>query len=290
MLRRLVGDSLDFQLSLNPHMTQILADPHLVEHVLVNLVLNSRDAMPTGGTLTISTASVRVDETQARRQQRVAPGEFVCLSIHDTGCGMTPEVQSRIFEPFFTTHDTGKATGLGLASVYGAMRQHAGWVEFTTEAGIGTEFRVFFPCATASQIATQNKVQSDAPPVRETVLLVEGKDRARGLARFVLERHGYRIIEAENGPTALFFWESQAGQIDLLLTDLELEGDLTGVELAERMRKTKPALKVVYTGDSGPDAEGKQPASLEGVQFVPKPFRPDRLLQALENSLAGKTV
>jgi CheY-like chemotaxis protein len=149
---------------------------------------------------------------------------------------------------------------------------------------------VFFPCATASQIATQNKVQSDAPPVRETVLLVEGKDRARGLARFVLERHGYRIIEAENGPTALFFWESQAGQIDLLLTDLKLEGGITGVELAERMRKTKPALKVVYTADCGVDAEGKQPASLEGAQFVAKPFRPDRLLQALENALAGKTV
>jgi two-component system cell cycle sensor histidine kinase/response regulator CckA len=286
MLRRLIGDSLDFQTSLYPHLTQIIADPHLVEHILVNLVLNSRDAMPTGGTLTISTASARVDEAQARRQQRVAPGEYVCLSVQDTGCGMTPDVQARVFEPFFTTHDTGKATGLGLASVYGAIRQHAGWVEFTTEEGTGTEFRVFFPCASLSQIATQKKVQPIAPSVRETVLLVEAKERVRGLARFVLERQGYRIIEAENGPTALFFWESQGATIDLLLTDLNLPGEVSGVDLAERMRKTKPDLKVVYTADPGTKTDGEQPTSLDGVQFVPKPFSPDRLLQALEAALS----
>src|SRR5204863_6821597 len=135
--------------------------------------------------------------------------------------------------------------------VYGAMRQHGGWVEFTTEEGTGTEFRVFFPCASLSQIATQKKVQPIAPSVRETVLLVEAKERVRGLARFVLERQGYRIIEAENGPTALFFWESQGANIDLLLTDLNLPGEVSGVELAERMRKTKPGLKVVYTADPG---------------------------------------
>jgi len=291
MLRRLIGDSLDFQTALSAHLSHILADPHLVEHILVNLVLNSRDAMATGGTLTISTASVRVDEAQARRQHRVAAGEYVCLSVHDTGCGMSPEVQSRIFEPFFTTRDTGKGTGLGLASVYGAIRQHAGWVEFTTEAGVSTEFRVFFPCAPASAIAAQKMLQPvEAPAPRETVLLVEAKDRVRGLARFVLERYGYRIIEAENGPTALFFWESQGANIDLLLTDLKVPGGVSGLELAERMRKTKPGLKVVYTADTSPDADGKQPVSLEGLQFVPKPFSPDRLLQAVENCLSGKTA
>jgi len=118
--------------------------------------------------------------------------------------------------------------------------------------------------------------------------LVEAKERVRGLARFVLERYGYRIIEAENGPTALFFWESQGGNIDLLLTDLKLPGGISGLELAERMRKTKPGLKVVYTADRTPDAEGKELASLEGVQFIPKPFSPDRLLQAIEGSLSGK--
>jgi signal transduction histidine kinase/CheY-like chemotaxis protein len=290
MLRRLVGDSLDVQTLLSPHLSQVLADPHLVEHILVNLVLNSRDAMATGGMLTISTNSVRIDAAQARRRQQVAPGEYVCLTVKDTGCGMTPEIQARIFEPFFTTRDTGKATGLGLASVYGAIRQHSGWVEFSSEAGTGTEFRVFFPCASASQVAAQTKVQAMAPPVRETILLVESAERVRGLARFVLERHGYRVIEAENGPTALFFWESQGADIDLLLTDLKIAGGVAGTELAERMRKTKPGLKVVYTADTAAATEGEEAISLEGLQFVAKPYSPDRLLQALEAAVTGKPI
>ena len=283
MLNRLVGDAISLQHSFVAKVSPISADPHLVEHILVNLVLNARDAMQKGGRLTLSTAMMRVEETQGRRGART--GEFVCLAVQDTGCGMTPEVQQHVFEPFFTTRDVGKGTGLGLASVYGAVKQLGGWVEFASELGVGTEFRVFFPCTQPSAEPVEKELAQPASmqPRRETVLLVESQDRARNLARFVLDRYGYQVIEADTGPTALFLWEWQSARIDLLLTDLTLPGGVSGRELASRLRKSKPNLKVVYT--CTPEGE-ERPVDGEGLAFIAKPYSPERLVQAVEACLA----
>jgi two-component system, cell cycle sensor histidine kinase and response regulator CckA len=292
MLRRLIGDSIALQHSFASNRAPILADPHLVEHIIVNLVLNARDSMPTGGTLTISTAPMRFEENEPRRPVQAKTGDFVCLAIQDTGCGMTPEVQARVFEPFFTTRDIGKGTGLGLASVHGAVKQHSGWVEFTSELGVGTEFRVFLPCApsqtgTTSESGLKQEALPAVPAVRrETVLLVDPHDRVRSLARFVLDKHGYQVIEADTGPTALFLWEWQSAQIDVLLTDFKLSAGFSGPQLAKQLCEAKPGLKVVYTCDCSPDADGEVAMPMEGQRFVSKPFSPDRLVQTVEACLA----
>jgi two-component system cell cycle sensor histidine kinase/response regulator CckA len=288
MLRRLIGPTIVMQNSSYSSLPAILADPRVVEHILVNLVLNARDAMPRGGTVTISTATIRVDEAQAQRNYHAQVGEFVCLSVSDTGSGMTPEVQAHIFEPFFTTRDTGKGTGLGLASVYGLVTQHSGWVEFSSEPGVGTEFRIFLPVAPAAALHAKKDAPKQAPTARETILLVEPVERVRGLARYILNRQGYRVIEADSTPGALLLWEKQASQVDLVLTEVNLPGRLTGPALAKQLSQTRPNLKVLFTSgcESSTGAEAENLGLPADSRFVPKPFSPDKLLRAVQECLA----
>jgi two-component system, cell cycle sensor histidine kinase and response regulator CckA len=283
LLRRLIGDKVAPQFAFAA-VPLILADRHQLEHVIVNLVLNARDAMPRGGSLTLGTAVVHLDETQVESGHPGKAGDFVRLSVRDTGCGMTPQVQSRVFEPFFTTRQPGAGTGLGLASAHGIVKQMGGWMEFTTEMGQGTEFRVFLPWAPGAVLPGQAGTRT-ATLAKGTVLLVEAEDRVRALARFILNRHHYRVIEADDAATALLLWQGQAPNVDLLMTDENLTGEISGCDLAHRLQQGKPGLKVVYTSDVTAHPDGQTSAQLDGVTFLAKPYSPDTLVRAVETAL-----
>jgi PAS domain S-box-containing protein len=274
MFSRVVGDKATLQYFLDPLLPPVFADPRVIEHVLLNLVLNARDAIAGGGTITITTSKARVHEVPTEASGYAKAGNYVCVAVQDTGCGMTPEVQARVFEPFFTTHDVRKGAGLGLASAYGAIREHSGWIQFTSTPGTGSEFKVVLPCATTWHKEAPVKA---APVVRETVMLVEPDDRVRAVARFILNRQGYRVVEAESGATALALWEGQGSQIALLFTETLLPGEISGRELAEKLCGTKPALKVVYTS--------ADEVAHEGATMIGKPYAPEKLIAIVQNEL-----
>jgi two-component system, cell cycle sensor histidine kinase and response regulator CckA len=280
MLTRLVGDQIVMNQSYGSHLTPVLADPRLVEEIIINLVLNARDAMSRQGTISLATSAAVVDNLQTNGQSRV--GQFICLSVRDTGPGMTPEVQASIFEPFFTTNENGQSFGLGLASIYGLVRQHSGWVEYSTEVGMGTEFKVFLPCAPATAILAQAEVRKPAPKSKGTVMLVEPDDRVRSMARFVLNQNGYQVIEADCGSIALLLWEGQGAQVNLLLTDVSLPGDISGTELAKRLQQNRADLRVIYTAAALP--------ADRSLKFIPKPYRPDRLLKEVQGASEDKLL
>jgi PAS domain S-box-containing protein len=291
MLRRLVGKNIELEILCNRTIRPVMADRALLEHAIINLVLNARDALAMGGTLILSTTGVRVDGAYASRRRGARAGEFVRLTVRDTGCGMTPEVQARAFEPFFTTKELGKGTGLGLASVLGTARQHSGWVEFASKVGKGSEFSIYLPISKspAATATTQPQAQAQVAvaAAKETVLLVEGDERTRGLAHFVLRRYGYKVIEADCAATALVLWEGLSKNIDLLLTDVHLTGDLSGRALAEQLRQNKPELKVLFTLTCGEgDDTPTDTAQLNGLDYIAKPYSPDKLLQAVHQGLA----
>ena len=285
LIHRLIGEHILPEITCR-YAPLILADRPLVEHVIVNLVLNARDAMPNGGTLSISTAKVRIDEDHVESGHPGRAGDFVRLTVRDTGCGMTPEVQARLFEPFFTTRDPGKGMGLGLATVYGIVRQLSGWIDFATEVGVGTEFRVFLPCAPGLP-ATGETEFSPAAPAKGTILLVESDERVRAMARFVLNGHNYRVIEADSAATALVLWQGQGTNVSLLLIDERLPGDITGCDLAHRLQQSQPALKVIYTSDSTAEPDGQASAQLDGVTYISKPYSPDNLVRTVQSTLGS---
>jgi PAS domain S-box-containing protein len=287
-LKRLLGDRIELQTSLGPGLPLVLADTRSVEHVVLNLVLNARAAISSEGTVSIATSGVRIDEARAKKHPQARPGPFVRLTVRDNGCGMTPEVQAHLFEPFFTTHDVGGGTGLGLASIYGAVSQHSGWIEYSTELGSGTEFSIFFPCAPASALTAQAGPQAPPAPAAKTILVVEPCERARTLARFILTRHGYRVIEADSAATVLALWGSQAKQVDLLVTELNGSGDVSGGAFADELRKTRPDLRVLFTSVPALDSEQSIPGRLEGQNFVQKPFTAGGLLPAVDACLSAK--
>jgi len=285
-LRRVVGDRIVIENTCGSFLAPVVADRYLIEYVLLNLVLNARDAMQKGGTITITTATLRLDEAQVQGNHEAKSGEFIRLVVSDTGCGMASDVQARLFEPFATTKEIGKGTGLGLAGVYGAVKQMAGWIEITSDVGVGTEVRVFLPPAPAAEVLARIQAKAAAPVVKGTVLLVEPEDKMRGLARCVLNWNDYKVIEADNSETALVLWGSQASTVDLLLTDINLPGEITGRDLADRLQKAKPGLKVMYTSASVAGEEGQCPALPEDLKFIPKPYTPNKLVQAVQNCLS----
>jgi CheY-like chemotaxis protein len=240
-----------------------------------------------GGTIEIQTSSLRLNEGQAKRHPDAKPGEFVRLEVRDNGCGMSHEIQAHVFEPFFTTHDVGKGNGLGLASVLGEVKQLSGWIEFSSQVNVGTEFSIFLPCApkTAVEPLRQTSLTPlpSAPARRGTVLLVEPDDRARGVARYILNRQGYHVIEADSAHIAEMLWEGQSGKIDLLLTDINL-GGISGRDFVARLRQTRPDLNVVLTASPPPEA-GENEVPFDNVADVlPKPYSPDKLLEAVQRA------
>jgi nitrogen-specific signal transduction histidine kinase/CheY-like chemotaxis protein len=282
-LRRLVGERIELQTIYGGRLFPVLADRYLIDHIVLNLVLNARNAMPEGGTISVSTSAARVSGSRVESGQQIKAGEFLRLTVSDTGSGIAPEVQSRLFEPFFST---GKGAGLGLASVYGAVRQLSGWVEFKTEVGVGTEFKIYLPFAPASDTYVDGALHADASRIRKTILLVEPDDRVRNLAHCVLNWHGYRVIEADSSATALMFWEGQASSIDLLLTDFDLSGEGSGCELASQLQQARPELKVIYAVNGAPEETAESQARLEGLKFIGKPYSPEKLLKEVNGFFA----
>jgi PAS domain S-box-containing protein len=286
MLRRLIGEDIALELQLLAEPCPVLADEGMLEQVLVNLAVNARDAMPRGGQLVVRTNVLTVDDTHVARSPEARLGEFVCLTVRDTGCGMTPEVLGRIFEPFFTTKEAGKGTGLGLATVYGIVKQHEGWVEIESAPGAGSTFHVCLPSARAT--ARELETRPAEPEIhggRETILLVEDDEVVRALARTVLERLGYRVLEADSGDAALRLWQQQAHAVDLLLTDLIMPGGMTGHELATKLQAERPALNVIYTSGYSPDFARFGFPLEAGLTYLQKPYRPRELARAVRECL-----
>ncbi len=284
MLRRLIGEDVELRTEPASALSAIRADPGQLEQVIVNLVVNARDAMPRGGTLTIETANV--ERTAADRPVDVPAGAYVRLSVTDTGVGMTLMTQTRLFEPFFTTKEVGKGTGLGLATVYGIIKQSGGGIAVRSEPGVGTRFDIFLPRVDeAIEAATPGRLLADAPGGAETVLLVEDEGSVRDLAREILETRGYTVLEARDGAQALGIAERHGGPIALLLTDVVMPG-MSGPELARRLTGLRPGLKVLYV--SGYTDRGVAPG--EGppaAVLLQKPFTPGVLAGKVREVLDG---
>jgi len=286
MLRRILGETIEMQLKLAPQPMYLHADAGMIDQVLLNLVVNARDAMPDGGRLVIETTSAEFDECAAAQSAQVRPGSFVCLSVSDSGCGIPPEIMPKIFEPFFTTKDVGKGTGLGLATVFGIVQQHQGWINVYSEVGRGTTFRIYLP-----RLAISAGPKSSAPALavtrggHETILLVEDDPSLRVSVRMSLSRLGYRIIEAPTGVKALEVWRQNRGEISLLLTDLVMPDGMTGKDLAQRIHNDDPALKVVYMSGYSAEVVGKDFPLHEGDNFLSKPFQASKLVKIVREKL-----
>ena len=285
MLDRIVREDVVMQIKCAGEPAMIHADVGMVEQVLMNLVVNSRDAMPKGGRLVIETANVKIDAATAEKSPQARPGNFVRLTVSDAGVGIAPEVMPRIFEPFFTTKDIGKGTGLGLATVYGIVQQHQGWIEVSSEVGKGATFHIYLP---ASEKIPWREPVHGLPSTRggkETILLVEDEIAVRTLVGNVLSRLGYHILEATSGVEALDIWKQHRSEIQLLLTDMVMPYGITGRELAEQLRRDRPELKVIYA--SGYSAEAISPdfELEEGVNFMAKPFDPAQLANIVRAQL-----
>ncbi len=277
MLRRLIGEDMELVTVPAPDLGAIRADPGQLEQVLVNLVVNARDAMPEGGRLTIETANVTLDEEYARLHAPAVPGRYVLLAVSDTGMGMDPETRSHIFEPFYTTKEKGKGTGLGLATVYGIVKQSGGFVWVYSEPGQGATFKIYLP-----------RVDEPAQPLEplatattslrgtETVLLVEDEVTVRAVAREMLERQGYTVLEATGAEAAMALAEAHRGPIHLLLTDVVMPGS-SGRALADRLTALRPELRVLFMSGYTDEAVVRHGILERGVAYLQKPFAPEGL-------------
>jgi CheY-like chemotaxis protein len=289
MLQRMIGEDIALEVLEHTELPSVFGDTGMIEQVLMNLAVNAREAMPRGGKLLLATKVQTLDERAVAANPEARAGEFVCLTIGDTGCGMDPVTLNRIFEPFFTTKDVGKGTGLGLAAVYGIIKQHQGWIEVDSSVGGGTTFRLFFPATVkpAQSVpgpSTEDKVQGG----NETILVVEDETALRELVEEILALYGYQVVSACSGVDALRVWEKNRDRIDLLLTDMVMPEGISGRELAERLQRQTPDLKVIYTSGYSPGMAGKDLALLEGFNFLPKPYPPTRLAAVVRECLDGK--
>ena len=289
LLRRLIGEDIQLISKLDPTNGRLRADQAQLEQVLVNLVVNARDAMPKGGTLTIETAQVELTRSPVYHLTPLPPGPYVRLAVSDTGCGMDRKTQSHIFEPFFTTKGEGKGSGLGLSTVFGIVTQCGGAIDVTSRVGHGTRFDLYFP-SVESDILTTAPTKPLGQPQKgtETILLVEDEPSVRTLVRDELRKLGYRVIEAKNGVEACLLATQQAGSLQLLLTDVVMPG-MGGRELAQHLSVIKPDLRTLfisgYTDDVGIMAGQEEGTS----SFLQKPFTPEVLARAVRNLLDAST-
>ncbi|MDF3058328.1 MAG: multi-sensor hybrid histidine kinase [Rariglobus sp.] len=288
MLPRLIGEHITLDLVLSKSPCLVDGDSGMIEQVLMNLTVNARDAMPDGGRLTISTEHLTIDNASTRNHPGARAGQFISLSVRDTGCGIPAENLQQIFEPFFTTKEIGHGTGLGLAMVLGIVQQHQGWVEVASAPGTGTCFRILLPAlpATSPLGSEQPAKPAAAAGGLETLLLVEDEPNVREFAVAVLGSHGYRVLQAASGVEALEVWQRHQSRISLLVTDLVMPDGLSGHALALRLRKDKPELKVVITSGYMNEA-GAELEPIPDMHFVHKPYRPQTLADAVRNTLDG---
>ncbi len=287
MLRRLIGEDVELRFVPKAPRAAVRADPGQLEQVIVNLVVNARDAMPRGGRLTIETARVDLDAAYAWEHGTVEPGRYALLAVTDTGVGIDRAAQARLFEPFFTTKEFGKGTGLGLATVYGIVKQSGGYIWVYSEPGRGATFKVYLPRV---ELAGE-PVAAPQPPARalggtETILLAEDEPAVRNLARRVLEKHGYTLLLAATGRDGVRLAEQHGSPIDLLVTDVVMP-EMGGRELAQRLTTWQPSLKVLYLSGYTDDAIVHHGVLDAGVAFLQKPFKPDELVRKIREVLDG---
>jgi two-component system cell cycle sensor histidine kinase/response regulator CckA len=290
MLRRLIPESVALHSFLDPDLWQVRADPVQIEQILVNLVVNARDAMPNGGTLTITTSQATLDEAYIRDGHRdAAIGDYAVLSVSDSGVGMDAATKARVFEPFFTTKAAGQGTGLGLSTVYGIVKQSGGSIWLYSEPGRGTTVKIFLR---RHDEPDQQRVEVESPAQIETraatILLVEDDDMVRVAALRALRKRGHKVVEAVDGEAALAAMSREPGPIDLVITDLVMPR-LGGRELGERLRQMGHEAAVLYMSGYTGDAVTQRAMVDEGADFLEKPFTPDRLLQKVDEILKNRS-
>jgi signal transduction histidine kinase len=283
-LRELAGERIDLRLALADDLPLIWCDPAGIEQIVVALVTNARDAMPEGGGVTIATRAEKVGGRAVVQNPEAKPGDYVRLSVIDTGGGMDERTIDRIFEPFFTTKQAEKGTGMGLAAAHGIARQHGGWIEVVSAPGDGAAFAIFLP-------VTQRIAEADGPPDKvapaaKAILLVEDDDAVRSLVKEMIEQEGYRVLEAASAEAALKVWEEHAPEIGLLFTDMVMPGGAGGLELSRQLLALQPELRVIYTSGYSPELFTADLQLTAGVNYLPKPYLSQQLAAILRKALA----
>jgi len=288
MLPRLIGEHIEYVFHPAPELAKVKVDPGQIEQVLLNLVVNARDAMPGGGTLTVRTQNVNISEAEAKKRPPMAPGCYVLLSVSDTGHGISAENKAHIFEPFFTTQEVGKGTGLGLATVYGVVKQSGGFIWVESALGKGATFEIYLPQATETVGDTDGQDKAAALPRGSgTILVVEDEPDVRELAREFLKLSGYTVLEAQNGVEALDLVARHTGPLHLVVSDMVMPR-MGGAELAERLRAVRPGIKIVLMSGYTDYSNGAPSQAVNQAAMLPKPFSQSSLVEAVRQALEGK--
>ena len=291
MIGRLIGEDVALHVHFAAHPPMVHADVSMMEQVFLNLAVNARDAMPGGGDLTVHLETLVVGEADLDRHPEGRLGDFACLEVKDTGCGMSADVQAHIFEPFFTTKDVGKGTGLGLATVYGIVQEHSGWIEVVSVAQQGTTFRIYLPLLERSDAPA--KVVENIPAPRggaETILVVEDEPAVRELVCRVLHSYGYKVLVADSGVSALRIWEKERDHIDLLLTDVVMPDGISGLDLVGRLQQERPGLKVILSSGYSMDLGQSDMEIGPGTTVLSKPYQINTLVNVVRESLDGRSA
>ncbi len=284
MLGRVLGEQIQVQWHPGTHMGAVFADRGMVEQAVMNLCVNARDAMPTGGTLTIATRTLRIEQESGAPHPGVEPGYYVLMTVTDTGCGMDAQTRERVFEPFFSTKERGKGTGLGLATVYGIAQQHGGQVGVSSAPGEGATFSIYWPARDAEAESEVVPVPAPIPGGTETILLAEDEESVRRMARAILERAGYTVLTAENGEEAVRLFAEQGAAVDLVILDVVMPV-LGGRDACARMRAMRPSLKTLFASGYSTDAIHTNYVLDEGVTLIKKPFTRQSLLSTVREAL-----
>jgi signal transduction histidine kinase/CheY-like chemotaxis protein len=287
MLGRLIGEHIQLAIDLEDEAGTVRVDPAQLEQVVLNLAINARDAMPDGGRLTIATRSVELDPEYALTRRDVTPGHYAMLTVRDTGIGMDEATAQRIFEPFFTTKELGHGTGLGLATIYGSVRQHGGHVAVESAPGKGSVFSVYLPLAEETAGAPDASTSGALPVGHETILVVEDSPGVRELTRTVLARQGYTVLTATRGDEAILAIEEVDGRIDLLVTDVVMPG-MSGFALAAAAREMIPGLRTLFLSGYAEEALGPEARVSKPDAFLAKPFTPDTLARRVHDMLRAR--